>query len=73
MWVSKVSEIIGSSSESFEDAARAVVQRAASTLRGIRGIEVTRKSIKVEAGEILEYRVRLRLTFDVAPRIEQHW
>jgi len=73
MWVSKVSEIIGSSSESFEEAARAVVGRADRTLRGIRGIEVAGKSIKVDEGEIVEYRVRLRLIFDVAPRIEQHW
>jgi hypothetical protein len=73
MWVSKVSEIIGSSPESFEDAASRVVARAQSTLRGIEGIEVIDKSIKVENGEIAEYRVRLKLKFDVAPRIDQHW
>ena len=73
MWVSKISEIIGSSPESFEDAARVVVERAHRTLRGIQGIEVESKSLKVEAGQIVEYRVRLRLVFDVVPRIDQHW
>ncbi len=73
MWVSKISEIIGSSPESFEAAAHAVVERAHRTLRGIQGIEVESKSVKVENGEIVEYRVRLRLVFDVVPRIDQHW
>jgi hypothetical protein len=31
------------------------------------------KTAKVESGEIVEYRVRLRLLFDVASRIDQHW
>lgn len=73
MWVGKVSEIIGSSSESFDAAARGVVERADQTLRGISGIEVTGKSIKIDRDQIVEYRVRLRLSFDVAPPIDQHW
>jgi len=73
MWVSKISELIGSSSVSFEDAARHVLGRANRTLRGITGIEVLSKSVKVSDGEIAEYRVHLRLLFDVAPRADQHW
>jgi hypothetical protein len=73
VWISKVSEVIGSSDESFEAAARSVIERANRTLRGINGIEVTGKSIKVDRGEIVEFRVRLRLFFDVAPPIDQHW
>jgi len=73
MWVSKISDIIGSSPTSFEDAARSVLVRANRTLRGITGIEVVEKSLKTRAGAILEYRVRLRLSFDVAPQIESHW
>ncbi len=73
MWVSKVSEIIGSSPHSFEDAARTVLTRAARTLRGITEIEIIDKRLKVKAGGITEYRVRLRLSFDMAPRIESHW
>ena len=73
MWVAKVSQIIGSSPTSFEDAAQTVVVRAHRTLRGITGIEVVDKSIKVEAGAITEYRVRMRLIFDMVPKIESHW
>ena len=73
MWVSKVSHIIGSSPTSFEDAAGAVVARAHKTLRGVHALEVVDKSIKVDDGRIAEYRVRLRLIFDLAPELEQHW
>jgi flavin-binding protein dodecin len=73
MWVSKVSQIIGSSPKSFEDAAGTVLARANRTLRGITGIEVIEKSLKVDSDEITEYRVRLRLVFDMAPKIESHW
>jgi len=73
MWVSKVNELIGSSSEGFEDAARSVVARANRTLRGIKGIEVLEKRVKVVDGRIAEYRVRLRLVFDMAPETALHW
>ena len=73
MWVAKVSQIIGSSSTSFEDAARNVVVRANRTIQGITGIEVIAKSIKVEADAITEYRVRMRLIFDMVPKIDSHW
>ena len=73
MWVSKLNEFIGASPESFEAAAGAVVERANRTLRGLQAIEVLGKTVKVIDGEIREYRVRLRLEFDVAPRSQQHW
>ena len=73
MWISKVSEIIGASPTSFEDAARTVLIRANRTLRGITAIEIVDKSLKVEADTITEYRVRMRLCFDVAPTAQRHW
>ncbi|MEE2664817.1 MAG: dodecin family protein [Myxococcota bacterium] len=73
MWVSKVSELIGSSPESFEAAARNVVEHAQRTLRGIVGVEVIEKRLRIEADRVVEYRVRLRLVFDLAPRSELHW
>ena len=73
MWVSKISEIIGSSPTSFEDAAQTVLARANRTQRGITGIEVVDKRIKIENDQIAEYRIRLRLSFDVAPHIDSHW
>ena len=73
MWVGKVNELIGSSPESFEDAARQVVARANRTLRGITGIRIVEKRVKVEDDAIREYRVRLRLSFDMAPETTLHW
>lgn len=73
MWVSKISELIGSSPESFEAAARNVVEHAQRTLRGIVGVEVIEKRLRIEADRVVEYRVRLRLVFDLAPRSELHW
>ena len=73
VWVSKINEFIGSSSEGFEDAALEVVERANRTLRGITGIEILDKSVKVQDGEVVEYRVKLRLLFDMAPESDLHW
>ena len=73
MGVSKVNELIGSSPENFEQAAKEVIARANRTLRGITGIEVIEKRVKIQEGEIAEYRVRLRLVFDMAPETVLHW
>jgi len=73
MWIAKVNELIGSSPHGFEEAARSVVERANRTLRGITGIEVIEKRAKTEGDRIVEYRVRLRLVFDMAPDAELHW
>ena len=73
MWVSKVNELIGSSPDGFEEAARAVIARANRTLRGVTGFQVVEKRIKVDEGGISEYRVRLRLSFDMAPETVLHW
>ena len=72
MWVSKVAELIGSSPRSFDDAARNLVERADQTVRGITGIEVLSKRVKVENDEVVEYRIRVRLSFDVAPTDALH-
>jgi flavin-binding protein dodecin len=73
VWVSKVNEFIGSSPEGFEAAALEVVVRANRTLRGITGIEILDKCVKVQDGAVMEYRVSLRLLFDMAPESDLHW
>ena len=73
MSVSKVSELIGTSPDGFEAAARHVVERADRTLRGVTGVELLEKSVKVADDRVVEYRVRLRLVFDLAPRADLHW
>ncbi|MBI2981754.1 MAG: dodecin domain-containing protein [Deltaproteobacteria bacterium] len=63
MAVARVTEIIASSKEGWDDAARQAIARAARTLRGITGIEILRQNAKVENGRISEYRVNCRITF----------
>jgi flavin-binding protein dodecin len=73
MYVSKVNELIGSSPDGFEQAAQQVIARANQTLRGVTGLEVVEKRVKVADDQMVEYRVRLRLLFDMAPEAELHW
>lgn len=63
MAVARVTEIIASSAEGFREAAEEGLARAAKTLRGIIGLEVEDKRVKVERGQIVEYRVGLRIIF----------
>lgn len=63
MAVARVTEIIASSKEGWEDAARQALTRATTTLRGITGLEIVRQNAKVENGRITEYRVECRITF----------
>ena len=59
----KVIEIIGSSSVSWEDAAKKAIARATKTLEGLRIAEVVEQDMKIEEGEIVAYRTKLRLSF----------
>jgi flavin-binding protein dodecin len=63
MAVARVTEIIASSPESFEDAVRKGFERAVKTLRNITGFHVTEWRAKVTNETISEYRVTLRVTF----------
>jgi dodecin len=62
--VYRVTEVIGTSSESWEDAARNAVATAASTLRDLRIAEVTKLDVRLsEDGKIVQFRTRLALSF----------
>jgi dodecin len=61
--VARVSEVIASSPEGFREAVEEGVERAARTLRNLTGLEVVRKTVKVERGLIKEYRVVMKLVF----------
>ena len=67
MSVSKVNEVIGSSPASFEEAARGIAKRAHDTLRGVRGLEVLAKWVEIGPDAQREYKVRVQLSFDMAP------
>jgi dodecin len=61
--VYRVTEIIGTSSESWEAAARSAVETAARTVRDLRVAEATRFDVTIDNGTVAEYRVRLDVSF----------
>ena len=63
MSVYRVTEVIGTSEESFADAARQAVETAAGSVRDLRVGEVTRQDVTIEDGRITSYRVRLGISF----------
>lgn len=61
--VYRVTEVIGTSSSSWEDAARSAVSTAAGTLRDLRIAEIEKLDVKVESGKVTQFRARLKLSF----------
>ncbi len=61
--VYKIVEVIGSSSTSWEDAARSAVKTASKSLRDLRIAEITKLDVKIEGGKITAFRARLSLSF----------
>jgi dodecin len=61
--VYRVTEVIGTSSESWEAAARNAVETAAKTVRDLRVAEIIRQDLTVENGAVKEYRIRLGISF----------
>jgi dodecin len=61
--VYRVTEVIGTSAESWEAAARNAVETAAKTVRDLRIAEVLRQDVTIEDGAISSYRVRLAISF----------
>jgi flavin-binding protein dodecin len=61
--VYRVTEIIGSSRTSWEDAAKNAVETAAKTLRDLRVAEVHKLDMTVENGKVSTYRARVSLSF----------
>jgi flavin-binding protein dodecin len=61
--VYRVTDVIGTSAVSWEDAARAAVKIASKSLRDLRIAEVTKLDVKVENGKLTQFRTRLSLSF----------
>jgi flavin-binding protein dodecin len=61
--VYRVIDVIGSSTVSWEAAAKNAVETAAKSVRDLRIAEVTKMDVKVENGKLVAYRTRMQLSF----------
>jgi dodecin len=61
--VYRVTEVIGTSSDSWEAAARNAVETAGRSIRDLRVAELIRQDVTIEDGAITSYRVRLAISF----------
>ena len=59
-----IREMVWTSPRSWSDAARQAVATASRTVRNIRTVEVVKSSAAVENGQIVEYRVELKIGFE---------
>jgi len=59
----KVIDLVGTSTKSWEDAARAAVETAGANLRDLRVAEVTKLDMKIEKGKVTAFRTRVSLSF----------
>lgn len=61
--VYRVTEVIGTSSNSWEDAVRKAVKTASGSLRDLRIAEIEKLDVKIENGKVTQFRARLALSF----------
>lgn len=65
MAVMKVIEVLSNSSKSWEDATATGVEKASKSVKNIKSAFVQSQSVTVKDGKVEEYRVNLKLTFEV--------
>ncbi len=61
--VYKVIELVGSSTESWEKAAAAAIERAAATLRDLRIAEISQLDVHLKDGKVNAYRAKVKVSF----------
>jgi len=61
--VYRVTELVGTSAESWEKAAQLAIETASSSLRDLRVAEVSKLDMKIEGGKVVAYRARVSLSF----------
>jgi dodecin len=59
-----IREMVGKSPQSWSDAARQAVATASKTVRNIQTVEVVKSTAEVRDGEIVEYRVEVKIGFE---------
>ncbi|NQX85681.1 MAG: dodecin domain-containing protein [Flavobacteriaceae bacterium] len=65
MAVMKVIEVLSNSTQSWEDATKKAVKEASKTVKNIKSVYIQDQSAVVKDGEVTEFRVNLKLTFEV--------
>lgn len=65
----KVIKVLGTSEESWDDAAREAVEKASRTIENVHGVEVEEKTAKVDGGSITEYRTTVEIAFPVQEEV----
>ncbi len=61
--VYRVTEVIGTSTTSWEDAVKSAVNTAAGTLHDLRIAEIEKLDVKIEDGNVVQFRARVALSF----------
>ncbi|GAA3601992.1 dodecin family protein [Flavivirga amylovorans] len=65
MSVLKVIEVLSNSDKSWEDATKKAVKHASKSVKNIRSVYIQDQSAIVKDGEVTEFRVNLKITFEV--------
>ncbi|MEP6802831.1 MAG: dodecin family protein [Acidobacteriota bacterium] len=63
--IAKVIEVVASSRESWEAAVRTAVREASRSVRGITGVDVQNWTARVEGGELVDYKVNVKIAFGI--------
>lgn len=70
--IAKIIEVVASSRDSWEEAVRIAVREASRTVRGISGVDVQDWTARVEGGELVEYKVNVKIAFGIEGDDEEH-
>lgn len=65
MAVLKVIEVLANSDKSWEDATRKAVAQASKSLKNIRSVYIQEQSASVDNGEVTDFRVNVKITFEI--------
>ncbi|MDW5287348.1 dodecin family protein [Formosa sp. PL04] len=66
MSILKVIEVLSSSDTSWEDATKKAVKEASKTVKNIKSVYVKEQSVTVKDGELNQFRVNLKITFEIS-------
>ncbi|MEL4308597.1 dodecin family protein [Joostella sp. CR20] len=65
MAVLKVIEVLSNSDKSWEDATKSAIKKASKSVKNIRSVYINEQSATVTDGEIDNYRVNVKITFEI--------